>query len=89
MEDEIQTYLEHINLPFLTNSHREFLMQPIEKDEIVEALMGMKTGGAPGTDGLTVGFYKTYIDILLPHITTLFDEMCVTGKMPQTMRRRC
>lgn len=86
LEDECQTYLEHIKLPLLTNSHREFLMQPIERDEIVEALAGMKSGSAPGSDGLTVGFYKTYLDLLLPHISTLFHEMCVTGDMPHTMK---
>lgn len=86
LEDEIQEYLEYIKLLFLSEPYREFLMQPIEKDEIMEALMGMKAGGDPGTDGLTVEFYKTYIDILLPHLSTLFDKMCVTGEMPQTMR---
>lgn len=82
----VTEYLEYIKMPFLTNDHREQLMRPIEKDEIVAALKGMKTNGAPGIDGLTVGFYRTFIDQLLPHLQMLYDEICLTGEMPPSMR---
>lgn len=84
--DEISDYLEHISLPMLTNAHLEFLMQPIDKDEIVEALSGMRSGSAPGADGLTVGFYKAFQEKLILHLSTLFDDICVEGSMPRSMR---
>lgn len=85
-EDEITDYLAHIKLPFLTNTHREYLMRPIEKDDILLALSSMKVGSAPGADGLTVAFYKAFLDLLLPHLMELFEDMCVTGTMPPMMR---
>lgn len=61
-------------------------MRPIERDEIVLALSDMRAGSAPGSDGLTVAFYKAFIDLLLPHLITLFDDICTSGTMPQTMQ---
>lgn len=48
-ETEIIDYLSQIKLPFLTNTHREFLMRPFEKEEILMAISSMKAGGAPGS----------------------------------------
>lgn len=46
----------------------------------------MRDGSAPGQDSLTVTFYKAFGDILLPHLSTPFQEMCENGIMPPTMR---
>lgn len=61
-------------------------MRPIEKEEILMAIMSMRAGGAPGSDRLTVAFYKTFIDQLLPQLLELFDDMCQMGTMPPSMR---
>lgn len=37
---EILDYLAHIKLPWLTNVHREYLLCPLEMEEITTALMG-------------------------------------------------
>lgn len=39
----------------------------------------MKSGSAPGADGLTVSFYKEFKDTLVPHLGTLFEEMSFSG----------
>ncbi|XP_078540693.1 uncharacterized protein LOC144826172 [Lissotriton helveticus] len=85
-EGEVLDYLEHIKLPFLTNLQREFLMHPIEFDEIWEALSRMRSSRAPGIDGLTAEFYKSYLELLLPHLSTLFSDMIESGQKPRSMR---
>lgn len=57
-------------------------MRPIERDEILLAISKMRPGSAPGGDGLTVAFYKAFLEILMPQLVTLFEDMCVSGTMP-------
>ncbi|KAJ1158482.1 hypothetical protein NDU88_011170 [Pleurodeles waltl] len=61
-------------------------MGQLQPEEVKLTLACMLTGKAPGTDGLTVAFYKVYQDILIPHLVTLFEEMATDGSMPLSMR---
>ncbi|KAJ1189707.1 hypothetical protein NDU88_006449 [Pleurodeles waltl] len=47
-------------MPWLSNKHREHLMAPLDPLEIKIAFKDMPSGKAPGSDGLTVAFYKAY-----------------------------
>lgn len=83
---DMPEYLEHIKLPWLLDEHRAYLMQPLEAWEVQDSLMTMRSGSAPGHDGLTVGFYKEFKDLLIPHLISLFEEMTKQGYMPPSMR---
>ena len=57
----------------LDASHVQILQQPITLAELTATLKTMKSEKSPGTDGLTVEFYKEYWDLLGPRV---FD--CIT-----------
>lgn len=58
--EAIEDYLSYIKIPWLVVEHREHLMAPLTSDEIREALKGMASGKVPGSDGLTIAFYKEF-----------------------------
>ncbi|KAJ1098690.1 hypothetical protein NDU88_003797 [Pleurodeles waltl] len=53
-------YLEYVGVTLLRAEHRENLMAPLRSWEIHLVLWHVPSGKAPGIDGLTVTFYKTY-----------------------------
>lgn len=74
-EEHILDYLTHIKLPWLSNVDRQFLMRPIEREEILLAISKMRPGSVPGGDGLTVVIYKAFLEILMPQLVTLFEDV--------------
>lgn len=82
----LEDYLSYIKMPWLVTEHREYLMAPLTADEIRGALSGMASGKAPGADRLPVYFYKEFLDILLPHLQTLYEDMAESGIMSPSMR---
>ena len=48
----------------LTQEHINILDQRISKADLYEALLESKVDSAPGLDGLTVGFYREYWDLV-------------------------
>lgn len=51
------------------------LEQPISSAEIDMVLKQLKPGKSPGPDGLTTGYYKTFIETLKPHFLTAFNSL--------------
>ena len=47
---------------------------PLSPEEVNAALKDMPNGKAPGTDVLTVAFYKASKAQLVPHLITLLEE---------------
>lgn len=54
---------------------------PISTDEITAVLKQLRTGKSPGPDGLTVSYYKTFHDILTPHLTTTFNALSSSSQV--------
>ena len=52
----------------------------------MDAIGGMQTGRAPGSDGLPADFYKLYRDILAPVLLDLYEESREKGSLPPTLR---
>ncbi len=50
------------------------LLQPISSKEVVNAIKKLHTGKAPGSDGLTVDFYKHFSAEISPILATVFNE---------------
>lgn len=57
---DVRTYLEETNLPTLTVEEREALSQPISAEEFASAITDTQSGKAPGPDGFTLLYYKTF-----------------------------
>ena len=58
----------------------------INKVEMETAISSLNSDAAPGSDGLTLDFYKTFKKILLLDLYKLFNNMLLKGKMPQSIR---
>jgi hypothetical protein len=65
-------FLEALDVT-LCDSNKAFCDRKVDKDEVLSSLRKLSSGKAPGVDGLTVEFYKTfwpsigdaYVDLLL------------------------
>lgn len=56
----IENYLCQAQITEILEEHRDLLNREISHEEIREAIDLMKIGKAPGPDGLTAKFYKTF-----------------------------
>ncbi|XP_073462515.1 probable serine/threonine-protein kinase DDB_G0277449 [Aquarana catesbeiana] len=70
----ITSFLSNIKLPSLSKDRRDLMEEPFTSDEIREVIKNLKTGSAPGPDGLSVPYYKKFGDILAPHMAKFFNS---------------
>ena len=61
--------------------------QEITVTEIEKAVKSFEDNKSPGNDGLSVEFYKTFNEILKPHLHKLYIEISQRGEMPRSMRQ--
>ena len=59
-------YFDRLNPHLLDDEDKQLLGEEVTLEELTNALKGMKTGKAPGMDGLTVSFYKQFWEELGP-----------------------
>ena len=53
-------FLENNNIPKLDDNHVELCSKPISADECTKTLYKMNNGKTPGSDGISVEFYKMF-----------------------------
>uniref|UniRef100_A0A8C5N3Y4 Reverse transcriptase domain-containing protein n=1 Tax=Leptobrachium leishanense TaxID=445787 RepID=A0A8C5N3Y4_9ANUR len=82
---DIRGYLDKINLPTLSQTQRASLASPITCEEIAEVITSLPKGKAPGPDGFTSTYYKTFHQTLLPHIHGLFTAAMDSGNLPSEL----
>lgn len=83
---DLETYLDTIQLFWLTPGHREYLDQPFTVEDIITVIKSLPAGKAPGLDGLTSLFYKTFAEALAPRLLDVYQESLDSGRLPQSMR---
>ena len=71
----ILTYLREANLPKLSRSALNDLEANFSIEEFQCALKSSSSGKAPGPDGFTLLYYKTFGDILLPHLVAYANSV--------------
>uniref|UniRef100_A0A8C5R235 Reverse transcriptase domain-containing protein n=1 Tax=Leptobrachium leishanense TaxID=445787 RepID=A0A8C5R235_9ANUR len=79
---EIESYLKGGFLTSFPESRTAKLADPITKEEIRKALGLMKPHKAPGLDGVTYHFYKSFAAILIPRLLLIFNDILKGGKPP-------
>lgn len=80
------TYLESADLPQVPKTVNEDLAQPITQEEVQKAIDALKLRKAPGPDGFTAHFYRTFAPEIAPFLTTLFNVTASTQQVTPSMR---
>lgn len=69
----ITDFLRDLPLPTLSKEHKNIMEDTISVEEIRDVIKNLKTGSAPGLDGLSVLYYKSFADTLTPYMATFFN----------------
>ena len=80
-------FIDLARVPKLTDKQKEYLDFPITENELHGALKSLKYGKTPGSDGLTVEFYKLFWqEIRIPVFNSIVYAF-ESGKMSTEQRR--
>lgn len=70
----IPQFLEGLPIPSLNDDHRQRMETPITVEEVLGVIKYLKKGSAPGPDGLSIPYYKSFVNTLAPHLTSFFNS---------------
>uniref|UniRef100_A0A8C5LVW1 Reverse transcriptase domain-containing protein n=1 Tax=Leptobrachium leishanense TaxID=445787 RepID=A0A8C5LVW1_9ANUR len=79
---DIVPYLQNLHLPSLTDDMGDRLTTPITPTELLSVLRSLPEGKAPGPDGFTAKYYKSFADTLHPHMLSVYQDIFTTGHTP-------
>ena len=60
--NDCKQFLQHIQLPALSEIQKEILKKPLTLRELEIALKNLHNGKSPGNDGLTREFYVVFLE---------------------------
>lgn len=86
-EEEIHKFIEPLGLPKLTDEQRDFLDLDITIEEIKGVIMALPSSKAPGPDGFTGEFFKSFATELAPPLLEVYKEALEAGILPPTLRQ--
>lgn len=70
----MQNFLDfHYHSP-VSGKIAQFMKFPLSEEDMWSALKQMKPGKIPVLDGFTVQYFKSFYDVLLPHILQAFNS---------------
>lgn len=85
--DDLQDYLQGIELPCLADAQRLLLDAPIKLEELQEALSLFPNSKAPGDDGLPMEIFKQYGGVVLPQLLKVLNSARGSQCLPESMTR--
>ncbi|XP_063819111.1 uncharacterized protein LOC135057144 [Pseudophryne corroboree] len=80
----IRTFLSQCHLPRLSPSVSAELNSEISEEEIATVVKSLKLSKAPGPDGFTAAYYKTFLPQLTPHLSALFNAVLQGASFSKT-----
>lgn len=66
----------------MSTEDREHLEGPLSQVEILAAINSMASGKAPGDNGFSINFYKTFSSLLANKLQRVFKEAKDNGHLP-------
>ena len=85
--DDINTFLDRVNLPVLTQEKQNICEGIISKQECEEALKTIKSNKSPGDDGLPIEFYRTFWSDIGSLLVDVYNETFESEILPLLMRK--
>ncbi|XP_040178291.1 uncharacterized protein LOC120910599, partial [Rana temporaria] len=74
-EEKIKEYIEKAGMPKLAEEIGRDMEGPITAEEFTNTLKLLKTGKAPGPDGFTLFYYRTYAEKLMPRFLKAYNAI--------------
>ena len=73
--EEMDRYVEKIDLPRLNQEETEIMNNLITNAEIETVIKKLPKNKSPGTDGFTGEFYQTFREEIMPILLKLFQKL--------------
>lgn len=83
---KIKTYLQKVKIKKVPERFKALLKEEITTEEIYEAISRAKSGKAPGPDGFTSKFLKTFKEQLVPYLGEVMNGILKGQDMPSSWR---
>lgn len=80
LESDIKKFLLSLNLPRVTVDQLTYLDAPITVEEIVGVIKHLPSDKAPGLDGYTAEFYKSFPEDIAPLLLNTYNESFQEGR---------
>ena len=85
--DDINTFLDRVNLPVLTQEKQNICEGIISMQGCEEALKTIKSNKSPGDDGLPIDFYRTLVSDIGSLLVDVYNESFENQILPLSMRK--
>ena len=82
--EEIDNFVERLNLPRMNQEEIENINRQITSNEIETVIKNLPTNKSLGPDGFTSEFYQTFREELTPILLKLFQKIAEGGKLPNS-----
>lgn len=83
--DAITSFLQHLDIPTLTQEHLQTLNRQFTIEEINKAIDSLPNNKSPGPDGFSGEYYKTFKHLLIPYMERTFSAAVASASFPPEM----
>lgn len=80
----IQEFFDNLEIPSICQEDGCLLEEPLTLEEVASAIRSLQSSKAPGPDGYTPEFYKTFVTVVAPLLLKVFNQSSETGSLPTT-----
>lgn len=82
---DMAQFFDDLQAPSVNAVHRAETELPLQQIEIINAIMTMQSGKAPGPHGYPIEFFKTFSNKLSSMLLDMFNDSMSRGSLPQTL----
>lgn len=70
----VTKFLDNLPIPTLSADHRDRLEAPVSTEEVLAVIKNLKRCSAPGPDGFSAPYYKTFANTLAPYLAKFINS---------------